>query len=96
PFGSTVYAAEAGVITFAAQAQDGLGYGVIIDHGEGRQTWYSHLRAVTVEAGATISRNAPIGEVGSTGHLIGPHVHFELHLNGQPVDPSLYLPGVPQ
>lgn len=96
PFGSTVYAAEAGIITFADQAQDGLGYGVIIDHGEGRQTWYSHLRAVKVASGTTAGRGDPIGEVGSTGHLIGPHVHFELHLNGQPVDPGLYLPGVPQ
>ncbi|MCB0213723.1 MAG: peptidoglycan DD-metalloendopeptidase family protein [Anaerolineae bacterium] len=96
PFGSPVYAADDGIITFADQAQDGLGYGVIIDHNDGRQTWYSHLRAATVETGATVSRGTPIGEVGSTGHDVGPHVHFELHLDGQPVDPLIYLPGVPQ
>lgn len=96
PFGSTVYAADDGTITFADQAQDGLGYGVIIDHDDGRQSWYSHLRAVTQERGTTVTRGTPIGEVGSTGHNLGPHVHFEIHLDGQPVDPLLYLPGVPQ
>ena len=97
PYGSIVYAADGGTITYSGWAADGYGYTVIIDHGNGRETWYNHLKGALLDAGGYVERGTPIGEVGSTGHSTGPHVHFELRLNGQRVDPADYLPaGNPQ
>ena len=97
PYGSTVYAADAGTITYSGWATDGYGYTVIIDHGNGRETWYNHLKGALLNAGGYVERGTPVGEVGSTGHSTGPHVHFELRLNDQRVDPVDYLPaGAPQ
>ncbi len=97
PYGSTVYAADGGTITYSGWATEGYGYTVIVDHGKGRETWYNHLKGALLEAGAYVERGTAIGEVGSTGHSTGPHVHFELRLNGQRVDPVDYLPaGDPQ
>ncbi len=96
PYGSTVYAADAGTVVYADWATDGYGYTVVIDHGDGRQTWYNHLKGTLLEAGGFVYRGAPIAEVGSTGHSSGPHVHFELRLDDQPVDPLNYLPDSPQ
>lgn len=96
PYGSTVYAADAGAVTYAGWAEDGLGYTVVIDHGNGRETWYNHLKGTLLEAGGYVVRGAPIAEVGSTGHSSAPHVHFELHLDGEPVNPLDYLPATPQ
>jgi len=96
PYGSTVYAADAGTITYAGWATEGYGYTVIIDHGEGRETWYNHLKGALLESGNFVLRGDPIAEVGSTGHSSGPHVHFELRLNGELVDPIDYLPGTPR
>ena len=97
PYGSTVYAADDGTITYADWAQTGYGYTIIIDHGDGRSTWYNHLKGTLLEAGNFVPRGTPIGEVGSTGHSSGPHLHFELRIDGEAVDPMAYLPGtVPQ
>jgi murein DD-endopeptidase MepM/ murein hydrolase activator NlpD len=97
PYGSTIYAADDGTITYADWAQTGYGYTIIVDHGDGRSTWYNHLKGTLLEAGNFIPRGTPIGEVGSTGHSSGPHLHFELRLDGEAVDPIEYLPGtVPQ
>jgi murein DD-endopeptidase MepM/ murein hydrolase activator NlpD len=93
PYGSTVYAADAGTITYSGWATDGYGYTVIVDHGNGRETWYNHLKGALLPAGTTVERGTPIGETGSTGHSTAPHVHFELRLNGQQVNPMDYLPG---
>jgi murein DD-endopeptidase MepM/ murein hydrolase activator NlpD len=96
PYGSTIYAADSGTITYAGWATDGYGYTLIIDHGDGRETWYNHLKGTLMEAGGFVFRGDPIAEVGSTGHSSGPHVHFELRLDGELVDPSGYLPANPQ
>lgn len=93
PYGSIVYAAAAGTITYAGWATDGYGFTVIVDHGNGRETWYNHLKGALLNTGAVVERGTPVGEVGSTGHSTGPHVHFELRLNGQEVNPIDYLPG---
>jgi murein DD-endopeptidase MepM/ murein hydrolase activator NlpD len=93
PYGSTVYAAAAGMITYADWAYDGYGYTVIIDHGDGRETWYNHLKGALLPAGNFVERGTPVGEVGSTGHSSGPHVHFEVRINGSPVNPTGYLAG---
>jgi murein DD-endopeptidase MepM/ murein hydrolase activator NlpD len=93
PYGSTVYAAGAGTITYADWAYDGYGYTVIIDHGNGRETWYNHLKGALLPAGNVVERGTPVGEVGSTGHSSGPHVHFEVREDGELVNPLSYLPG---
>jgi murein DD-endopeptidase MepM/ murein hydrolase activator NlpD len=93
PYGSTVYAADAGTITYSDWAYDGYGYTVIVDHGNGRETWYNHLKGALLNDGAIVERGTPVGEVGSTGHSTGPHIHFEVRINGEPVNPTGYLPG---
>jgi murein DD-endopeptidase MepM/ murein hydrolase activator NlpD len=65
---------------------------VIIDHGNGFQTLYSHLQSYYVRVGQAVARGEPIGSRGSTGNSTGPHLHFEIHLWGAPVNPQLYLP----
>lgn len=92
PYGSTIYAAEAGTVKYAGWLETGYGYSVIIDHGDGRETWYNHLKGTLLQAGGYVERGAPIAEVGSTGHSTGPHVHFELRLDGERVNPAEYLP----
>ncbi len=93
PYGSTVYAADAGLITYSGWAYEGYGYTVIIDHGDGIETWYNHLKGALLPADNIVERGTPIGEVGSTGHSTGPHVHFEVRVNGNRVNPMPYLPG---
>ncbi len=95
PYGSTIYATDDGTITYADWAITGYGYTIIIDHGEGRETWYNHLKGTLLPAGNFVTRGTPIGEVGSTGHSSGPHLHLELRINGEPVNPVEYLPGAP-
>ncbi len=96
PYGSPVYAAADGTVIYAAWQEDNASYAVIIDHGDGRETWYNGLRETLVEAGSFVTRGVPIGEVGRSGHTAGPHLHFELHQDGRLVDPLGGLPGTPQ
>ncbi len=96
PYGSTIFAAEAGTVKYAGWLETGYGYSVIIDHGDGRETWYNHLKGTLLQAGGFVERGTPIAEVGSTGHSTGPHVHFELRINGEQVNPADYLPDTPR
>lgn len=86
PHGTEVLAAGDGVVTEAGR-RGGYGNLVRIDHGNGRETLYGHLRRVGIQAGARVERGQPIGEVGSTGLATGPHLHFEILEGGRPVDP---------
>jgi murein DD-endopeptidase MepM/ murein hydrolase activator NlpD len=92
PDGSAVSAARGGTISYAGWAEDGLSYTVVITHGYGLETHYSQLNETLVQPGQWVARGDPVGEVGSAGHASGPQVHFEVRLNGQPVDPAAYLP----
>ncbi|RME71970.1 MAG: LysM peptidoglycan-binding domain-containing protein [Chloroflexi bacterium] len=96
PYGSTVYAAAEGKVIRAGWLPTGYGYSIIIDHGDGLQTWYNHLKGTLIGVGSYVSRGDPIAEVGSTGHSTGPHVHFEVRVNGERVDPRDYLPPSPR
>jgi murein DD-endopeptidase MepM/ murein hydrolase activator NlpD len=95
PYGSAVYAARAGVVTRASWADTGYGYLVWIEHGDGYATVYSHLKGAWVSAGQRVARGQLVGEVGSTGNSTGPHVHFEIRVNGVRANPLGYLPADP-
>ena len=75
------------------EAGDRAGYGrlVIIDHGFGVTTWYGHLSSFNVLVGEQLRRGDTIGNVGVSGRSTGPHVHYEVRINGAPVNPMRYL-----
>jgi murein DD-endopeptidase MepM/ murein hydrolase activator NlpD len=90
--GTPILAAAGGVVSLSGSNPGGYGHYVVVSHGQGLATLYGHLQASLVQAGDVVIRGQPIALMGSTGLSTGPHVHFELRLNGQPRDPSLYLP----
>ena len=92
-FGTPVAATANGVVTFAG-CQNGYGQVVVIDHGNGLTTRYGHLSRIDVTMGQTITRGEQVGRVGSSGRSTGPHLHYEIRINDEPVDPSSYLPGI--
>jgi murein DD-endopeptidase MepM/ murein hydrolase activator NlpD len=91
--GDAIYAADGGIIIFAGWWGSG-GYGnlIVVDHLNGWQTWYGHLSQVSVGCGQSVSAGDVIGLGGSTGWSTGPHLHFEVRLDGVPYDPLAYLP----
>jgi murein DD-endopeptidase MepM/ murein hydrolase activator NlpD len=92
PFGSTVYAADDGVVALVGSSSSGYGKYVVIAHSGGLATLYGHLSAALVRVGQTVNQGQPIGLEGSTGNSTGPHLHFELRIGQTPVDPTPYLP----
>ena len=90
PYGAGVYAAGDGRVTFAG-AMSGYGNVVIVDHGGGLSTTYNHMATIAASTGQTVSRGDQVGAVGCSGYCTGPHLHFEVRLNGSPVDPMPYL-----
>jgi murein DD-endopeptidase MepM/ murein hydrolase activator NlpD len=88
--GMTVMAAAAGTVVTAGW-MSGYGYTVVIDHGGATATLYAHNSALAVSPGQSVSRGQRIASAGSTGNSTGPHVHFEVRVKGQPVDPMNYL-----
>jgi len=93
-YGDPVVASAAGTVVFA-QYDGGFGNRVAIDHGNGYQTWYCHLSRIDVSAGEYVRKAQHIALVGSTGESTGPHLHYQVMLDGKPVDPTPYLTGVP-
>lgn len=89
--GSPIYASAAGTVTFSGWNSTGYGYLVIIDHGNGFQTYYAHCSALYVTAGQYVSQGQNISAVGSTGNSTGPHVHFQIMYNGTPQNPQNYI-----
>ena len=89
-YGAAIVAANAGTVTLAGW-NSGYGNCVIIDHGGGRATLYAHMSAFSVSVGQNVSKGQRIGSVGSTGNSTGPHLHFEILINGAAVDPMQYF-----
>lgn len=86
PVGAPIRAAADGTVTFAG-VRGGYGNLIIVDHGDGRETYYAHNSANGVSAGDRVSAGQHIGAVGATGQVTGPHLHFEVRVNGTPVEP---------
>lgn len=89
--GTPIVATADGVVTIAGWNAGGYGNMVDIDHGSGVSTRYGHASAVVVTPGQRVRRGQIIAYVGSTGHSTGPHLHYEVRLSGQPVNPTSYL-----
>ena len=89
-WGSPVVAGASGRVTFVGW-QNGYGQLVVIDHGGGLTTRYGHLSHIDVAQGETVSRGQTIARVGSTGRSTGPHLHYEVRINDEAVNPLQYL-----
>jgi murein DD-endopeptidase MepM/ murein hydrolase activator NlpD len=90
PTGTPLLAAAGGEVVFAGW-KSGYGNTTIIDHGGGVATLYAHQSNIGVSVGQDVKRGAVIGYSGATGNVTGPHLHFEVRVNGTPVDPLGYL-----
>lgn len=90
PWGAPVVAGASGKVSFAGW-QNGYGQIVIIDHGGGVTTRYGHLSQIEVSQGKNVVRGELVGRVGSTGRSTGPHLHYEVRINDEPVNPLQYL-----
>jgi murein DD-endopeptidase MepM/ murein hydrolase activator NlpD len=90
PYGTPIHAAADGVVV-AAGPEGGYGNATVIDHGGSIATLYGHQEQILVSPGDHVTRGQVIGLVGCTGWCTGPHVHFEVRVNGTPVDPAPYL-----
>ena len=89
--GTPIVATADGVVTAAGWTSSGYGNMVDIDHGGGILTRYGHASAVAVTAGQQVRRGQVIAYVGSTGYSTGPHLHYEVRISGQPVNPAAYM-----
>jgi murein DD-endopeptidase MepM/ murein hydrolase activator NlpD len=90
PYGTPIHAVASGQVIYAGW-MDGYGNLVFIDHGGGISTGYAHQSSIAVANGQSVTQGQVIGYVGCTGHCFGPHLHFEVRVNGTPVDPLGYL-----
>lgn len=89
-YGATVIAAASGTVRYSGW-NGGYGNCVIIDHGGGRSTLYAHMSSIAVSSGQSVSAGQTVGRVGSTGNSTGPHLHFEVLINGTAVNPMQYF-----
>jgi murein DD-endopeptidase MepM/ murein hydrolase activator NlpD len=90
PTGTPIWAAAAGTVIYAGWL-GGYGNLVVVDHGNGLATAYAHASAILVFVGQSVAQGETVSLVGSTGNSSGPHLHFEVRVNGVAVDPLLYL-----
>ncbi|MEM6433580.1 MAG: M23 family metallopeptidase [Cyanobacteria bacterium P01_D01_bin.115] len=88
--GTPIYATAQGLV-MKAERSGGYGNHIVIDHGYGYKTLYAHLSKLDVKVGDRVNRGDLIGALGNTGRSSGPHLHYEVHHNGQPVNPRYYL-----
>ena len=89
-YGTPIHAAAAGTVIYCGW-ESGYGNLVVIDHGGNLATAYGHQSSIAVSCGQQVDQGQVIGYVGCTGHCFGPHLHFEVRVNGNPVDPLGYL-----
>jgi murein DD-endopeptidase MepM/ murein hydrolase activator NlpD len=94
-YGTPVHATAAGTVASAGW-DGGFGLKVDIDHGNGYHTWYAHLSRASVAPGQRVTKGELIALSGSSGESTGPHLHYQLMYEGQPIDPQPFLRGVPE
>ena len=90
PIGAPIYAAAKGQVSFVGQ-KSGYGNCVEVSHGNGLVTRYAHMSAFRTQLGHIVNAGELIGAIGSTGRSTGPHLHFEVRINDQPVNPRPFL-----
>jgi murein DD-endopeptidase MepM/ murein hydrolase activator NlpD len=90
PVGTPIHAADGGTVRYAGW-MDGYGNYTCIQHTASLSTCYGHQSSISVHVGQSVSKGQVIGHSGNTGHSTGPHLHFEVRVNGTPVDPMSYL-----
>jgi murein DD-endopeptidase MepM/ murein hydrolase activator NlpD len=90
PVGTKIYVTGDGVVKDVQSIGGGYGRWVLIDHGFGYETLYGHMNGFNVKVGDQVKRGSVIGYVGNSGTSTGPHVHYEVHKNGEPVNPQYY------
>jgi murein DD-endopeptidase MepM/ murein hydrolase activator NlpD len=91
PVGTPVFAAGNGVVKSATRSERGLGNQILIDHGYGYETLYACMDEFNVRNGQEVQRGDLIGTVGNTGLSVAPHLHYEVHLDGEPMNPINYF-----
>lgn len=89
--GAEVRAAGYGVVVYAGNGMRGYGNAIVLDHGNGVTTLYGHLDTIRVQSGDAVAPGSVLGEAGDTGNASTTHLHFELQLEGEGVDPERYL-----
>ena len=89
-YGDPISAAADGIVSFSG-VKSGYGHTVVIDHGDGYETLYAHNQRNLVRAGDVVRAGQQVATVGSSGRSTGAHLHFEVHVNGRPVNPTAYL-----
>ena len=90
--GQPIAAAKSGIAIYVGSGMSGYGNVVMLDHGGGISTLYAHMSGYNVSGGAAVDQGQIIGFVGCTGSCYGDHLHFEVRVGGNPVDPLSYLP----
>jgi len=90
PIGTSIMAPGGGIVTFTGY-KHGYGKTIMIDHGYGIVTLYGHCHAILVKEGQRVKRGMLVGMTGNTGHTTGPHLHYEVRVDGIPVDPMMYI-----
>lgn len=90
PKGTPIYATADGRVSFVGY-RGGYGLLVKVDHGQGRSTWYGHCSMAKVRTGNLVKRGQIIATIGKTGQAIGPHVHYEVRIDGDPVNPANFF-----
>lgn len=88
--GTPVYSSADGVVMYS-DYNSGYGKMIAIDHGFGVMTRYAHLSMIRVNVGDKVKRGDHIGDLGNTGRSTGPHLHYEVEVNGVPVNPQMYI-----
>ena len=89
--GTAVYASDTGTVTYAGWNIYGYGNLIVINHGNGYETFYGHLNGFNVVPGQVVTQGQAIGTSGNTGNSSGPHLHFEIRINGNRDDPCWYI-----